>query len=152
MLRRIMQKSRTITLLCYSVYALSPIYAILPETQSVNGLKDASQRHAQMGILWLSVVLGSFVAEDQDGSSAGSGRLEQASQDEDIVLVKKNRAVNIKSYLVLPPLKHSDFSAQEIEPHVTIPCSYEIPLDMAHRHADGYYSLNTGLSPPSLVS
>jgi hypothetical protein len=152
MLQGIIQKSRTITLLCYSVYALSPIYAILPESHSVNGLQYASQHHAEMGIFWLNVLLGSFVDEGRDIGAARSGRLVQAPQDEDLVLVKKKREVNNKSYLVQPPLKQSDFASREVEPPAAVPCTNEIPLDMAHRHADGYYSLRTGLSPPSFIS
>ena len=155
MLQRIHQKSRIITLICYSIYALSPIYAVLPPSNNVNRQAGPSQHHVKLGILWLNIVVDSLVDDDRTVSNARGDTFFQASQndqDEDIVLIKKKRAVKRRFDLTQPILAQSSSAIMQIEPDVPAAHAYEIPRDQIHRCPNGYSLLSTGLSPPSFIS
>lgn len=141
-------KNHDVTLLCYGIYALSPMYAVLPPVNSMKGMEGAPHHHVEFGILWLDLVLDSFV----DGDSITNGhRCLQASQSEDIVLVKKKRAVKENDALVQPPLT---VAVAIVEQELLVPAlgTCDIQRDLIHSHADAYCSLSTGLSPPLFLS
>lgn len=149
MLRWILQKSKIITLLCYSVYALSPVYATLPASNKLSG----QGYHLELGILWLNIVLDSFADEERTDGAISSGDLSiQTAENADLVVIQKKRVVSGKVYVVQPLLKARTVAISELEPPPPVATAYDIHRDVIHRHADGYCSLSTGLSPPSFLS
>jgi len=143
-MRWILQKTKLITLLCFSMYALSPVYAVLPADQGV------AQHHTHIGILWLNIALDSFLEDDRTNNHGDGKQLAQASQDEDTVLIKKKRAVNNRYHLAQPLFKAGTAAIPSREPLSTrIATTLQ---DMHHRTSDGYYYVSTGLSPPLFLS
>ena len=152
MLQTILQKGKMFTLLCYSVYALSPIYAVLPASDSLPGQRPSPPHHARLGILWLNILVDGFVDEDRIGNSAPGVPHLRTAQDEGIVLIKKKRAVLKKHCFERTPLTATILLSRERELLAQLPGTYEIPLTAIRPYDYGFYSHSAGLSPPLLVS
>jgi hypothetical protein len=110
----------------------------------------------EFGVLWLNIVLDSVldsvIDEDESDDTARRGELLQASQGKDIVLIQKKRVVIKKYYLEQTLLTARVFTPREVEPPTPVACTYDVPFDLIHDHADGHYFLRTGLSPPPILS
>jgi hypothetical protein len=146
---------RLATLLLYSAYAFSPIYASLPAAAAQGGLQGGSQPaygNVTVGIVWMNFLFDAITDEDQAGSPVAGGQRLQATQDEDMVLIKKKRALSRARQTVRPIFRTVIIAAAELDLPSYFPPAYEIPCDLIHRHSDGYYSRSTGLSPPVVLS
>jgi hypothetical protein len=151
-MHRLFKTYTVVMLLIYGIYTMSPIYAVLPAPADTSGLTGASSTGFKVGILWVDVLLDSIVSEGQQGNHVRSEQFSHLSQEEDMVLIKKKRAVSKRLFTVQIPIQTIILSISDIEHPLPVLVSYEIPRDFIHSHSDEYYSLSTGLSPPSFLS
>jgi len=147
-LQWILQKSRIITLLCYSVYALSPLCASA-ETGAdgrVGPLKHGEDS-VTVSIVWLKVVLSTATGRDFDDVS-GDG-----IDDSTTILVKKKRAVFREEVSVSPPTQTSVLPISEFVCSLpTFSHAFEVAKGQHYQASDGFQYFSAGLSPPFLRS
>jgi len=130
-------------LLFFSVYALSPIYV---SAQIDHHGKVQVDQGLAKGIVWVEMLLSTL--SGQDPNDADSNGVD----DHMHVLVKKKRAV-IRESISLKPL-FSVVTLSSVPDDLVIVSSYsnEISHDLRHHESEGYYTLNSGLSPPASLS
>ncbi len=141
-----------ITLLVFSAYALSPLYAVLPNQVDATGPAGASCSSIKVGILWMDVVLDALTNEGRSLVCTGVEQYQHSAPDDDMVLVKKKRAVTEKAFFVNPPVRTGCIALGDVEHPLPIAFSYDIPRDLIHRQSPDYYFFSTGVSPPFFLS
>lgn len=145
--------SAGILVLIYGIYALSPSYA---QFRAKDGADEISggplYRGLQVGILWVNVLFDALTDAEQAGDHNRAEQILRSSQDEDMVLVKRKRAIQREDYSVRPHLDAGTVLAEDPLPLLPQSFSFGILHDPVHRHADGDHSLSAGLSPPPFLS
>ena len=152
--RRHISITAILVLLSLVGYTISPLYASFS-----NALSDSTERSDRMadkkvtyGILWVSVVLDEVFNDQDQPVRDQAAQIDAQESDDDLVLVKRKRALLRERLSVRPYLQcivlSIDRPVHEVVPHI----AYEIPRDLIHLHSDGYHSISTGLSPPQHLS
>jgi hypothetical protein len=152
MLSGMVKTCAVVMLLIYGAYTLSPMYAVLTGPADESGAAEASSCFVKVGFLWADLVFDSLTGGSRPGERSRGEQLLHEPQEDDMVLIKKKRAVNQRTFLVRQPLQTCVIAATESVLPAPAPFSYDIPLDLIHGHADGYHSISTGLSPPPVPS
>ncbi len=150
---RIKHITRASVLVLFSLYAISPIY--MSTVIGVEGKRferERSARNVTIGIVWLKVLASSFLDDDQDDNNDAVAQVFTSSQDGGLILIKKKHVLFREQFEVKPHLETDVLPRSTSEDHVASPREFEIPKEPRHRETDGYLSLNTGLSPPTLLS
>lgn len=138
-------------LVFYAAYAFSPLYASSTDAEYGGQEKQNRATSYTVGILWLDVVLDEIVGNSETDPARETI---SSADDEDIVFLKKKRVVNRHRFALNPIIKiEAPFLPRYDDdvPEVSYR-SYDISRDPIHQHADGYYALSTGLSPPFFLS
>ncbi len=155
MLWKIRHISRVAFLFLYAIYAFTPIH-MYAMTGGGNGRPGRllAAKHASTDIVWANVLFSFFADDDDDieAPAAGARIYSIVQQGGDIVLVKKRRAL-IREQLDVKPL----FDTKTLPPGGLERLSarfqeYKIAEEPLPRVTDVCLTLNTGLSPPSLIS
>ena len=153
MLPRMHKLIRILTLVLFSMFSLSPVYAAFPAMNRAEGLNSQARHHVEFGILWLDVLVDLLDEDAPSCCKTQTGDQElQAVHNEDIVLINKKRAICKKYDLDSPPLAAAASLSRHIGVSLPVVSINDVPCDMIHRHSDGHYSRSTGLSPPSHLS
>lgn len=142
--------TRALILPFFLMYALSPLY--LSSMSDGAGIADLhrADNNVTVGIVWLSSLIDSIVPEDDMLPMRGIHAV-QAEQDDVMILIKKKRVLARESYKLRPILQLILGTPVQAENPVSVDSTFDIRHDLIHNHSDGYYSLSTGLSPPSLL-
>lgn len=136
----------------FLIYALSPIYVSTMDDKGCVAELPSGENSVIFGILMVSVVADAIIPDGDPGSAYGSAEM-QSSQDEDIILIKKKRAILRKGYDCKPALIASCVKyAEDEQLHILPRSDFDVPRDLIHNHTNGYRLLSPGLSPPSLLS
>ena len=150
---RIKYITRAAVLLFYALYAVSPIYmssAIGGEEKCFE--RACSARNVTIGIVWLKVLASSFLDDDQDDDNDVLAQVFAGSQDSGLILIKKKHVLFREQFAVEPHLETDVLPRSASEDHAASPREFEMPKEPRYQETDGYLSLNTGLSPPALLS
>ena len=152
MLRKVRHTGRIAFLLLYAIYALTPIYMYAMAGGNNEGFgRLLSDKHTATDIVWANVL---FSSPDDavEAPSAGVRILSNAHQGGDMVLVKKRRALAREQLDVKPLFDTKTLSPGGVERPLMRSLEYEIAKGPLLRETDGCLTLNTGLSPPFLLS
>jgi hypothetical protein len=152
MSRWIKNLTRILVLPLFIMYALSPIYMTGEIGEDPRASLELSQKDVTFGVVWVQFLVEAMIEEERiPGPLPGSPALESQPDDE-MVLIKKKRILLRENYK-LQPVFQVVMAEETIEDSTLfLSSTYDIPRDLIHNHADGYYSLSTGLSPPSFRS
>jgi hypothetical protein len=139
-------------LLLYAIYALTPIhlYAMSGGSNGSSGRLLAG-KHTSTDIVWANVLFSS-PDDDIEAPFAGVRMFSTAHQGGDMVLVKKRRALVREQLDVKPLFDTKTLSPGGLERPLVRSLEYEIAKDPLLRETESSLTLNTGLSPPSLIS
>jgi hypothetical protein len=152
MLLKVRHMGRIAFLLLYAIYALTPIYMYAMAGGSNESFgRLLFGKHAATDIVWANVLFSS-PDDGVEAPSAGAHILNNAQQSGDMILVKKRRALVREQLDVKPLFDTKTLSPGGIERPLMHSLEYEIAKDPLLRETDGCLTLNTGLSPPSLLS
>ncbi len=154
MLWKVRHMGRIFFLLLYAIYALTPIHMYAMSGGGNGGPgRFHPGKHASTDIVWVNVLFASlFDNDDVEAPSAGARISAGAGPGGDMVLVKKRRAVCREQFDVKPLFDTKTLHPGCFEQPLAGSLGYEIAKDPLLRETDGCLTLNTGLSPPSLIS
>lgn len=165
---------RMVVMAVYLIYAISPVYSSVLTARSASRTNhsDSSKKELTFGIVMLNVMLSNFL----DGQTADAP---DDTDNEIDCLIKKKRAITSKHYTLAPPPKSNeiDFLVSKkravlreqaqftpIAEIVVIPpedpasalyalSNYDTTINHCrHQAPDGYFALDSGLSPPVSLS
>lgn len=155
MLWKIRHISRVAFLFLYAIYAFTPIHMYaMAGADNRNPGRILAGKHASTDIVWANVLF-SFFGDDDDeiwAPTVGARIFSNAQQGGDIVLVKKRRALVREQFDIKPLFDTKTLPPRGLERLSTNFQEYEIAKDSLPRVTDVCLTLNTGLSPPSLIS
>jgi hypothetical protein len=140
---------RIFFLFLYALYAFTPVHMYaMAGGGGTRGLLHTG-KHASTDIVWANVLY-SILVDDDDTPPAGVGISADAPPADDVVLVKKRRAL-LREQFDAKPL----FDIEVLPPggleRTYLSAEYETSKDLLLRETDICLVLNTGLSPPSLI-
>lgn len=138
----------SILMFFFAVYTFSPLYASMSGTDDKELMKSSQKTSISIGIYWLSVVFAELVGECGQGST----QVLSTDSDDAIFLLKKKRTISSKHLDTKPVMSIGTLPVHPEDVLVFTHNLYDVPHDLIHNHADGYYSLSTGLSPPIHLS
>lgn len=143
--------TNAIVLPFFLISALSPLYLSTGDDHAGIADLQPADNNVTIGILWVSCLIDSIVPDQESGATTGLTAV-QGGLDDDMILIKKKRTLTRKNYTYVPVFEVSlSEPAREKHP-LLLASTFDIPRDLIHSHSDGYHSLRTGLSPPSLLS
>lgn len=154
MQRGFLHRACTLVLVFYLIASLSPKYASLLEHSDSSSLFGgvAEEKTLVHGIFWLNHVGSELLDSIHSDTAASRQAIASESENDDFLLIKRKRAVNRERFTIAPLITTEELPAgPDAFPHPFF-AEYSIPHDPIHCHADGYTSLSTGLSPPSLFA
>ena len=136
-------------LFLYALYAFTPVHMYAMAGGGARGLLHGG-KHASTDIVWANILY-SFLVDDDDMPPVGVGLSPDALPDDDVVLVRKRRALLPEQFDVKPL-----FNIEMLPPRgpgrtLLLSWEYETSKDPHLRETDACLVLNTGLSPPSLL-
>ena len=141
MLWNVRHMGRVAILLLYAIYALTPIHLCAMEGDgNGGGARLLAGKHSSTDIVWVNVLFSSLINDDAPSGDAQEG--------DDVVLVRKRRAVLREHVLAKPLHETEDLPPTDSEQGSQSFHEYELTKRPAHQDTDGYLALNTGLSPP----
>ncbi len=155
MLWKIRHISRVAFLFLYAIYAFTPVHMYAMAGGGNRGPdRLRAAKHASTDIVWANVLF-SFLEDDDDdtGPPTVSARsVSTVQQGGDVVLVKKRRALVREQFDIKPLFDTKTLPPGGLERLSARFQEYKIAEEPLPRVTDVCLTLNTGLSPPSLIS
>ncbi len=155
MLWKIRHISRVAFLFLYAIYAFIPIHVYaMAGADNRSPSRFLAGKHASTDVVWANVLF-SFFGDDDDEiepPAVGARIFSNAQQGGDVVLVKKRRALVREQFDIKPLFDTKTLPPGGLERLPTNSQEYEVAKDPLPRVTDVCLTLNTGLSPPSLIS
>jgi hypothetical protein len=144
---------RIFFLVLYALYALTPVtmYA-MAGGDGTRGFLHA-RNHASADIVWANVLFSFFIGADEEVPPSSDPRIIAAAQPGgDVVLIKKRRALSREPFDFKPLFDMKLLPPGGFEPRPAHSSEFSLVKNPLLREACGCLVLNTGLSPPSLLS
>ena len=155
MLWKIRHISRVAFLFLYAIYAFTPIH-MYAMTGGCNGRPGRllAGKHASTDIVWANMLFSFFDDDDDEieAPTADARIFSNAQQGGDIVLVKKRRALVREQFDIKPLFDTKTLPPGGLERPSARFQEYKIAEEPLPRLTDVCLTLNTGLSPPSVIS
>jgi len=151
MLWKIRYIGRVVFLFFYAIYAFTPIHLYAMADHSGNADGFQAGKRASTEIVWINVLFSSLF--DDDDTPSAPARISAGAQHGGVmVLIKKRRTVFREQFDCKPRLGTKFLPRWSLEPPAVRSAEYEVTKDPLVQETDGCLSLNSGLSPPSLLS
>lgn len=129
----------------YTIYAVSPVYSSLSirHCDFAGNAAENACGELPVGILMINMLVSPFMG-DQTADTTDK-------TDVDFLLLKKNAVTRIQPQV--PPLVQTTILPPDEPAHVLSACSrYNTLNHSRHQAPDGYFILDSGLSPPVSLS
>ncbi|MDA8100897.1 MAG: hypothetical protein M0042_14870 [Nitrospiraceae bacterium] len=139
--------------LFYALYALTPVSMYAVGAGQCFGTKSGKAvKHSPSDIVWENIIF-ACLSDDDDAYEPPSGDTQAigTQQDGDIVLVRKKRTIVRQRLDLRPTIRILILPQSSFETETASVIFRETPAPLL-RETDGYLVLNTGLSPPALLS
>ncbi len=152
-MRKFVHIIRIFFLVLYAVYALTPIH-MYAMAGTCGGLdcRPHPGRYNATDIVWVNVLFTSLFDDGDDEESSPVVRIAATQSDGDVILVKKRRTLVREQFDCKPLCDTKSLPPCGLKRPSTLSPEYDIAKDQLVREIDGSLTLNSGLSPPSLLS